>query len=45
MTKNLYWDDLKIGQVYTSGTLVLDKAQIISFAEAFDPQQIGRAHV
>lgn len=38
MTHDLYWDDLKIGQVYTSGTLVLDKAQIINFAHAFDPQ-------
>lgn len=38
MTQDLYWDDLAVGQVYTSGSLTLDKNQMIAFAEAFDPQ-------
>lgn len=36
--KDIYWDDLEIGQVYESGTLKLDKNQIIEFASTFDPQ-------
>ncbi len=36
--KDIYWDDLEIGQIYESGTLKLDKNQIIEFASTFDPQ-------
>ncbi len=34
----LFLDDLQIGQRFTSGTHVLDEAQIKSFAAQFDPQ-------
>ena len=33
-----YLDDLRIGQRFTSGTHVVDEAQIMSFARQFDPQ-------
>ena len=35
---DIFWDDLEVGQVYTSGTLKLDKKQLVEFAETFDPQ-------
>lgn len=31
-------DDLKVGQIFRSGTHQLDEAQIIAFASSFDPQ-------
>ncbi|MBI2809387.1 MAG: MaoC family dehydratase [Candidatus Melainabacteria bacterium] len=31
-------DDLKVGQVFLSGTHELDEAQIVAFASSFDPQ-------
>jgi acyl dehydratase len=34
----LYLDDLQIGQRFTSGTYVVDEAQITAFARQFDPQ-------
>ena len=37
-TERLYLDDIKIGQRFTSGTLVLDAEQIKAFARQFDPQ-------
>ena len=33
-----YLDDLSIGQVFRSGSLVVDEAAIIAFAAEFDPQ-------
>ncbi len=36
--KDLFWEDLKIGQTYTSGTLTLDKDEMIAYAKIFDPQ-------
>jgi acyl dehydratase len=33
-----YLDDLRIGQRFTSGSHVVDEAQIMSFARQFDPQ-------
>jgi len=34
----LYFDDLTIGQRFTTGSHALDAAQIIAFARQFDPQ-------
>lgn len=34
----LYFEDLKIGDVYTSGTKTLSLEEIIEFAKEFDPQ-------
>ena len=34
----LYFDDLHVGQRFVSATHALDAAQIIAFAQAFDPQ-------
>ena len=34
----LYFDDLQIGQRFTSGTHVVDEEQIKAFARQFDPQ-------
>jgi acyl dehydratase len=34
----LYLDDLQIGQRFTSGTYVIEEAQIKAFAAEFDPQ-------
>ena len=33
-----YFDDLRIGQQFVSGTHLVDEGQIIAFAEQFDPQ-------
>ena len=33
-----YLDDMQVGQRFTSGTYLLDEAQIIAFAKQFDPQ-------
>jgi acyl dehydratase len=38
-TKPVYYlDDMQVGQRFTSGTYLLDEAQIIAFAKQFDPQ-------
>jgi acyl dehydratase len=34
----LYLDDLQVGQRFTSGTYVIEEAQIKAFAAEFDPQ-------
>jgi hypothetical protein len=34
----LYLDDLHVGQRFSSGTHLLDEAQITAFARQFDPQ-------
>jgi len=34
----LYLDDLQVGQRFTSGTYLIDEAQIKAFAAEFDPQ-------
>jgi len=34
----LYFDDLSVGQKFTSGTHLIDEAQIKAFASQFDPQ-------
>ena len=34
----LYFDDLQVGQRFTSGSHALDEGQIKAFAAAFDPQ-------
>lgn len=36
--KNLYLDDLYVGQTFVSGEHALDEAQIIAYARQFDPQ-------
>jgi acyl dehydratase len=36
--RELYLDDLKVGQRFTSDTHALDEAQVIAFASQFDPQ-------
>ena len=36
--KNLYLDDLYVGQTFVSGEHALDEAQIIAYALQFDPQ-------
>lgn len=33
-----YWEDLSIGQVFETGTITIDAAQIIAYANQFDPQ-------
>jgi acyl dehydratase len=35
---DLYPDDLQVGQRFTSGTYVIEEAQIKAFAAEFDPQ-------
>jgi acyl dehydratase len=40
----LYLDDLRIGQRFTSGTHIVDEAQITSFARQFDPQPFHLDH-
>ena len=36
--QRLYLDDLRVGQRFTSGTHVIDAAQIVAYARQFDPQ-------
>jgi acyl dehydratase len=36
--EGLYMDDLQVGQRFTSGSYVIEEAQIKAFAAAFDPQ-------
>ncbi|KMO34102.1 dehydratase [Methylobacterium variabile] len=38
MTRELYLEDLAPGQVYGSGETLVSEADIVRFAEAFDPQ-------
>ncbi|AWN47297.1 dehydratase [Methylobacterium terrae] len=38
MTRDLYLDDLAPGQVYGSGETTVTEADIVGFAERFDPQ-------
>jgi acyl dehydratase len=38
LTAPLYFDDLKVGQRFTSASHLLDAEQIINFAKEFDPQ-------
>jgi acyl dehydratase len=38
LLRDLYLDDLQVGQRFTSGSHALDEGQIISFASQFDPQ-------
>ena len=33
-----YWEDLSIGQLFETGTITIDAAEIIAFAKQFDPQ-------
>lgn len=37
-TELFYLDDLQVGQRFTSGTHLIDEAQIKAFAQQFDPQ-------
>ena len=37
-TNALYFDDLRVGQQFTSGTHLIDEEQIKAFAKQFDPQ-------
>lgn len=37
-TPALYLDDIQVGQRFTTGTHLVDEAQIIAFARSFDPQ-------
>ena len=34
----IYWEDLAQGQTYTTPSLTVEKADILEFAEEFDPQ-------
>ncbi len=36
--KSLYLEDLTVGHVWEGGPITLTEAEIVSFAEAFDPQ-------
>jgi acyl dehydratase len=36
--ENLYLDDLRVGQQFTSGTYLMEASRIKSFAAEFDPQ-------
>jgi acyl dehydratase len=36
--KRFYLDDLQVGQRFMSGTHTIDEAQIVAFAQQFDPQ-------
>jgi acyl dehydratase len=36
--RDLFLDDLRVGQRFTSGTHALDEGQVIAFASQFDPQ-------
>lgn len=36
--RELYLDDLRVGQRFTSATHALDEGQVIAFASQFDPQ-------
>jgi acyl dehydratase len=36
--ERLYFDDLRVGQRFVSGTHLIDEAQITAFARQFDPQ-------
>jgi acyl dehydratase len=38
MTEPLYFDDIRVGDRFTSGEHTLDEAQIKAFATQFDPQ-------
>jgi acyl dehydratase len=38
MTEPLYFEDLRVGQRFLSGTHLLDEGQIRAYAEQFDPQ-------
>jgi acyl dehydratase len=37
-SRELYLDDLRVGQRFTSATHALDEGQVIAFAAQFDPQ-------
>ncbi|MHA6260458.1 MaoC/PaaZ C-terminal domain-containing protein [Sporosarcina sp. CAU 1771] len=36
----MYFDDFKVGQVYTTGSYLVSKEEIIAFASRYDPQDI-----
>ncbi len=38
MGAQLYLDDLRVGQRFTSGTYLMEEARIKEFAAEFDPQ-------
>lgn len=38
MTDPIYWDDLAVGQVFTSRAESIGRDRIVAFAEEFDPQ-------
>ena len=33
-----YWEEIESGQIYTTGTVTIDGADIVEFAREFDPQ-------
>lgn len=34
----VYWEDIRPGTEFETGSITLDKSEILAFAEAFDPQ-------
>jgi len=34
----IYWDDIKVGQVFNTGTVTITASDIIDYAKDFDPQ-------
>jgi len=38
MTYKYYWEDFKVGDSASIGERVVDKAEVIAFAKAYDPQ-------
>jgi len=42
--ESLYFDDLAIGRVFRTGTRRIEAAEIIAFAEQFDPQPFHLDH-
>lgn len=38
MNTTIYWEDIAPGQVYNTGSITIDAADIIEFATEFDPQ-------
>ncbi|USG62882.1 hypothetical protein NBZ79_07820 [Sneathiella marina] len=38
MSEKLYYDDIKVGDIFTGNSLVLDRARMLEFAAEFDDQ-------
>ncbi|MBX9962683.1 MAG: MaoC family dehydratase [Burkholderiales bacterium] len=38
MTKKYYWEDFKVGEVSEMGRRLVDRDEVVAFAQQFDPQ-------